>query len=96
MRSSNIKSAPLQRATVMLITSNEVNIQLLQSAFPPIILSLNAAPEYSYSRLSEHQSNIRKLNGVDDDDVRLATITRNAPQTSVLQSVSLNISITIF
>lgn len=59
MRSSNIKSAPLQRATVMLITSNEVNIQLLQSAFPPIIPSLNAAPEYSYNRLREHQSNIR-------------------------------------
>lgn len=55
MSSTNIKEPPLhQRASIMPITSNEVDIKLLQSAFP-IIPSLNSAPKRTYTGLTEHQ-----------------------------------------
>lgn len=46
--------ALLQRASIMLITSNEVDICLLQSA-SPIIPLLNSAPKHTYTKLTGHK-----------------------------------------
>lgn len=54
MSSTDIKAPPIQRASIMLITSNEVDIWLLQSALP-IIPILNSAPKRTYIRLKGHQ-----------------------------------------